>query len=126
VVRVSMSASDVRRPKLSHLQVILGRTSCPVELIEFRVTERRKAAGLVRVAIVPLLGALLLTGGVAGGAYITWPPMMRLAPPLLGLSTALLAIGAVLIRYALHRLERSEHKGGPSWKPSAAVNAGMT
>ena len=121
-----MNASDVRRPKLSHLRVIPGRMSCPVEPIEFRVTERRKAAGLLRVAIVPLLAALLLTGGAAGGTYLTWSPMTRLAPPLLGLSTALVAIGAVLIRQALHHLERSEHKASPSWRRRAvAVNASM-
>ncbi|MFI5398942.1 MAG: hypothetical protein ACHQ9S_25710 [Candidatus Binatia bacterium] len=116
-----MSASDVRRSKLSHLRVVAGRTSCPVEPIEFRVTEQRKTTGLLRVAIVPLLGALLLTGGAAGGTYLTWSPMMRLAPPLLGLSTALLAIDAVLIRHALHRLERSEHKGSPSWRRRAVA-----
>ena len=97
-------ASGANRLRPSHLRVLQGGMRCPVETIEGRVTDRRKAGALMRAAITVLSLPVVLSGALAVAVYLHVDSILYFTLPLVGTCAVLAALGTGLVAYALHHL----------------------
>jgi hypothetical protein len=100
-------ANHLRSP---HLRVLQGGMQCAHEKVEGRVTERRKAGALMCTAIVVLLLPIALSGVLVVAVYLHVQSILHFILPLLAACTALVALGAGLVAYALRVLGQGEHR----------------
>jgi hypothetical protein len=103
-------ASGANRLRPSHLRVLQGGMRCPLEKIEARVTDRRKAGALMRAAIAILLLPVALSGALVASVYLHIESVLDFTLPLVAACAVLAALGAGLVAYALHLLGQGEHR----------------
>ena len=83
---------------------------CPVEKLEGRVTDMRKAGALMRAAITVLLLPVALSSALAVSVYLHIESVLHFALPLVAACAVLAALGVGLVAYALHHLGHGEYR----------------